>query len=110
MGLDLTPKFNCVKELRVARSESGPAGRPLSQQRLADLTGMPRNRLTRLEREESFATPAERRAIAAVLSRIPTKAYGRRRVTPLDTGLKVHPLGATRGRRTEAEEELQPAV
>jgi hypothetical protein len=107
--VQLTPAFNRVRELRQARTEDGK--RRVSAERLAVLTGIALDRMKRLELEESWSTIPERRAVANELSRIPVKATGRcERVTPQQTGLKVHPRGATRGPRPAHMRELEPAV
>lgn len=93
---------NKLKDLREIRVSPG-GGAYLTQQELADLVPMSRDRLLRIENETSFATPAERRQLAGALSKVPTKQLGRVKVTVEELGLRVDPLGATRGRRRKTK-------
>lgn len=94
------PKTNALADLRFARR--------CSQERLAEAaralgaTSMTRDRLTRIELEDLFATGEEAVALAKALSQLPVRRLGRRElVTVGELALRVDALGATRGRRPQ---------
>lgn len=92
---------NHLKALRGYRS--------ITMRAFADRLGVDYIRLWRIEHEKNWPTAEERVAIAKLLSRLRTPK-GRIRVTPEETGLKVDPLGATRGAGAHQVKRRRPVL
>jgi transcriptional regulator with XRE-family HTH domain len=84
--------------LKVLRAE-----RDLTQEQLAKLLHMTRDRYLRIEHETTLPTPDERRRMVLVLNEFAQRRQlaGVRVVTETSTGLSVDPRGATRGPRPQ---------